>query len=363
MKKTILFILIIWSTCTTSMAQEGFRIIGKLGGSLEGPLYLISRGAEGAGKLGETMMTNGNFKFTGKVPEPTIAYIVTDKQQPIATLMLENREFTLTAGTDGIVVEGGEEQKMLNEFEALNKTLVREKFRVEQEAKAAYAQQNQMKLQNLSQQFEKTVRDIQTQQLELLRKYGESPVAAYVMASAMGQMNFEQLTENYNLLGEKAKASFFGKVISVQLALYKQVSVGSIAPDFKAATLNDDTLSLHAIKAKVKLIDFWASWCEPCRQEIPHLRKIYQKYREKGLEIVGFSLDNKKQEWAKAMKDEKMSWKNLSDLRGQASGIAALYCIKSIPHTLLLDENNQIIAKDLRGKNLQKKIEELLGGK
>ena len=138
---------------------------------------------------------------------------------------------------------------------------------------------------------------------------------------------------------------------------------GSVAPDFKGVTLNGDTLSLPGIKARVKLLDFWASWCEPCRRETPNVRKIYQKYHDKGLEIIGVSLDDKKQEWAKAMKNDKVTWPNVSDLKGKNSEIAARYFIRGIPHTILLDEDNRIVAKNLRGKALEKKIAELLGGK
>lgn len=114
------------------------------------------------------------------------------------------------------------------------------------------------------------------------------------------------------------------QLIAIQLAALKQVEPGSVAPDFKGVTLNGDTLSLHGIKARVKLLDFWASWCEPCRRETPNVRKIYQKYHDKGLEIIGVSLDDKKQEWAKAMKNDKVTWPNVSDLKGKNSEIAAV---------------------------------------
>lgn len=357
MKRLIIIISIILGWGLNSHAQEGFKITGELGGTLGGNLLLVVNGPEGAVKLGETVMTNGNFEFTGRVEGMIPAYILTEEQQPIATLMLENLEYTLLAGDSGIEVQGGgESQTIWNEFEAINRHLLREKMKMEQEAKAAYAQQNQMKLQALEQQFGKVTDEAEAKQTRLFNTYKDSPVSAFMIATGMAQMNYTSLKTVYEMLGEPARNSMYGQMISRQLALFKQVEIGSVAPDFKGITLNGDAISLHGIKAKLKLVDFWASWCAPCRQEMPNVCKVYKKYKEAGLEIVGVSLDKKKENWAKAIKDDKMTWLNISD----QSGIAALYFVRGIPHTLLLDENNRIVAKDLRGKQLEKKIAELL---
>ena len=146
-----------------------------------------------------------------------------------------------------------------------------------------------------------------------------------------------------------------------QLDFLKQVEVGSIAPDFKAANLAGDTLSLHGAKGKLKLVDFWASWCGPCRAEMPNLRKLYKKYHGKGLEIFAVSLDDKRANWEQASRDEQIKWLNVSDLSGWRSPIAARYLVRAIPATFLLDGENRIIAKDLRGKELEKKVMEVLG--
>jgi len=360
MKKFILSVLMLLSLLTTSIAQEGFKITGQLGGTLGGNLFLITKGEQGTVELEKTVMTNGNFEFTGRVSGLTLAYIKTAENKTIATLMLENINFTLITGEYGIIVKGGKAQKVLNEFNAINKKISREKFRMEQEARAAYTQQNQMKMQSIQQQFQKMMEEVQFKQDELMTIHKDSPVAAFMIASTMQHMNLDILSESFDSLGENAKKSSFGKAIQSRLKQLRKVAIGSIAPDFKATTVNSDTLSLYGIKAKVKLLDFWASWCQPCRQEVSNLRKIYQKYHEKGLEIIGFSLDTKKQDWIKAIQDDNMGWKNISDLKGQASYIANLYCIKSIPHILLLDENNRIVYKNLRGKKLQKKIKEML---
>jgi len=342
-----------------SMAQEGFKITGRLGETVAGNLVLVCMQPQGAVKLGETMMENGNFEFTGQVNVIELAYILTAEQQLVATLMLENLEYTIVAGESGIEVQGGgESQQVLNRYNAINQIVMREKMKMEMEARDAYAEQNQMKLQALQQQFQKVMDETGKKQAELFKIYKDSPVTAFVIASGMNQMDYASLKSLFEGLGEPARQSSYGQMITQQLAALEQVEPGAVAPDFNGTTLNGDTFSLHGIKAKVKLVDFWASWCAPCRQEMPNVVKIYKKYCESGLEIIGVSLDEKKPDWEKALDDEKMTWPNIMD---EQKEIAARYFVRGIPHTILLDENNHIIAKDLRGKALEKKIAELLG--
>ncbi len=359
MKLLNLFIIML-SLLGNIRAQESFKITGHLGGTLGGNLVLAASGPGGLVKLGEAVMVNGEFEFAGTVEGIIPAYILAgEQQQPIATLMLENTGYTLVAGEAGIEVQGGgESQQIWGKFDAINQRILREKMKMEQEARAAYAQQNQMKLQALQQQFEKVAAEAEAQQLELFKTYKDSFVSAYVIAAGMGQMNYTSLKALHDMLGEPAQNSPYGQMIVRQLDVFKQVEPGSIAPDFSGTTAEGQAVSLHGIKAKVKLVDFWASWCAPCRQEMSNVCKIYKKYRDAGLEIIGVSLDSKPQDWVKAMQDEKMTWSNIMD---QKQEISSRYLVRGIPHTILLDENNRIIAKDLRGKALEKKIAELLG--
>lgn len=354
----VFFILWLVLSGTLATAQDMFKITGRLGGSLSGNLMLVINGPQGAVKLADAMMIDGNFEFTGKVDAMTPAYILTDQQQPIATLMLENTEYALLAGQNGIEVEGGgEAQKILNRYNAVNQMIMREKMKMELEAKQAYAQQNQMKLQALQQQFQKVMEEAGKQQAALFETYKDSPVTAFVIASGMQQMDYTSLKTVYDNLGENAKNCLHGQVIARQIKQFKRVEVGAVPVDFMGLTAEGDTVSLYGVQAKLKLVDFWASWCAPCRAELPNVKKIYKKYRELGLEIIGVSIDQKPADWMKALEEEKLPWPNIIDPEGK---IANHYFVRAIPYTLLLDENNKIIAKNLRGKELEKKIAELL---
>ena len=144
----------------------------------------------------------------------------------------------------------------------------------------------------------------------------------------------------------------------------KKASVGSKAPDFSAPTPTGEMMSLKEALGKYTIIDFWASWCKPCRVENPNVVKVYNKYHEKGLNIISVSLDKdtQKDKWIQAIADDKMDWYHVSNLKFWQDPIAQQYNIRSIPATFLLDENGGIIDKDLRGAALEAKIATLLGG-
>ena len=146
------------------------------------------------------------------------------------------------------------------------------------------------------------------------------------------------------------------------LSKLRAIEVGYMAPDF---TLPDSTekkkYTLSALRGKYVLLDFWASWCGPCKAEIPYLKKAYTNFHHKGFEIMSVSLDDKKDKWTSALKQFQMPWIQVSDIKGFSSIVNDLYHVPSIPKTLLLDKTGKIIATDLRGDALNKKLEELLG--
>ncbi|MDL2215390.1 TlpA family protein disulfide reductase, partial [Dysgonomonas sp. OttesenSCG-928-M03] len=133
------------------------------------------------------------------------------------------------------------------------------------------------------------------------------------------------------------------------------INVSGLTPDGKNISLSD-----YIGKNKVVLIDFWASWCGPCRQEMPNVVDAYNKFKSKGFEIVGISLDETKGDWEKGIKDLKITWPQMSDLKGWKSELSGAYHVSSIPFTLLVDENGKVIAENLRGKELHNKLQELL---
>ena len=273
-------------------------------------------------------------------------------------IMLENANITVNAGQAGLNVTGSEGQKIYDQFMAINATAQQEAMKLQQEYQAANG--DQAKMQAVQEAYAKLMTDAQAKETELIKANPDSYVSTFVIVSGMGQMEYEQLKEKYALLGEKAKATAHGKAIAAQIAKLESTAIGQIAPNFTVTTPEGESISLYDIKGKVKLIDFWASWCGPCRGENPHVVEIYKEYHPKGLEILGVSLDNNQEAWVKAIEDDGLTWNHVSDLKGWENAAAQLYGVNSIPHLLVLDENNQIVARNLHGQELKDKIAEML---
>ncbi len=148
--------------------------------------------------------------------------------------------------------------------------------------------------------------------------------------------------------------------MEAQMQEKSHVAVGKVAPDIALPTPEGGTLKISDLRGKYVLLDFWASWCRPCRAENPKVVQLYAQYKPKGLEILGISLDKDDKAWKKAIADDNLTWKHISDLKFWQSEASQLYKVQSIPATFLLDKEGKIIAKDLRGKALRNKISELL---
>ncbi len=139
-----------------------------------------------------------------------------------------------------------------------------------------------------------------------------------------------------------------------------QVKVDQMAPEISLPGVNDNALNLSSLKGKVVLIDFWASWCGPCRAAIPTVNKLYNKYKSKGFEIFGVSIDSKKTDWVRAITNDKIKYTQVMDKDGWNSAVAEKYGVYAIPSTFLLDKTGKVVAVDLDGEELENKVKALL---
>ncbi len=159
-----------------------------------------------------------------------------------------------------------------------------------------------------------------------------------------------QLDSLYQLLDPSAKATYFGRQIQNTIEKTKLTSVGSPAPDFINNDVNGKPVSLSSFKGNYVLVDFWASWCGPCRRENPAVVKAYHRFHEKGFNIFGVSLDDTRSDWLAAIKKDGLDWTQVSDLKGWDADVVSLYGIKAIPMNFLLDKNGIIVAKGFTGR-------------
>lgn len=356
----LLFVLCATGLTVFAQAKKNFKVEVTVSDVKEGVLLIknLTR------PLPDTMVIkNGIARYDGFTPEPT-PFILLDeanKYQLFFAAPNDNIKITLNKKDMLVTFLGG----------AAAHEIFRELI-VAQEPMQVYGGKIQQELQNpkantdsLNRIMDGLNQNLKSNFYTFLKKHSSSEVTAFVVYSAINNdRNIKTAVADtmFAFLTGKAKTSFYGNELSKMLGKLRAIEVGYNAPDF---TLPDSTgvkkYSLSSLKGKYVLVDFWASWCGPCKQEIPYLKEAYNKYHNKGFEIMSISLDDKKIAWTNALKLYEMPWIHVSDIKGFNSIVNDLYHVPSIPKTLLLDKTGKIIATDLRGPALDEKLEKLLG--
>jgi len=170
----------------------------------------------------------------------------------------------------------------------------------------------------------------------------------------------EKTKDLYDQLSIENKNTNFGKEIARFVKLNKEPKIGEHFADFESENQNEESKRLSDVKGKVILLEFWASWCGPCRQENPNLVKTYEKFNPKGFEVFAVSLDESKESWLKAIEEDNLNWGHVSDLKGTHDTASLIYGINGIPDNFLIDEEGTIVGRNLRGDKLDEKLIELL---
>lgn len=196
---------------------------------------------------------------------------------------------------------------------------------------------------------------------DFLNQYGNCLAAPYfITMNLLKGIPIEETEAFYNRMGEKARNSPKGIELKESIAKMKALAPGTKAPEFTLPTVSGEELSLKSLQGHIVILDFWASWCAPCIAEMPTVKEIYAKYKDKGLKVVGISMDNSKTAWIKSIDKVQIPWAHVSSLKGMKKcPIAQLYQVYAIPKLYIIDQEGKIIAKDLREEELKKKIDEL----
>lgn len=196
---------------------------------------------------------------------------------------------------------------------------------------------------------------------QYLRLYNDSDVAPFfVEMNMLRAMSLDQISGFYARLTDRVKQTEKGREIGERIAQLVKLAPGSLAPEFELPMPDGKTLALKDLRGHIVLLDFWASWCGPCMDEMPNVKAIYEKYRDRGLVVVGVSMDNSRSNWEGAIRRAGLSWHHVSSLKGmRRCPVAKLYQVVAIPKLYIIGEDGKIIANDLRGEELKNKIDEL----
>ena len=202
---------------------------------------------------------------------------------------------------------------------------------------------------------EKTVRTIDS----LVTNYPDCHATALIINNfVIKDRDLEEVEKMYEGLSPRIKNAYLGRKLKTSIDNVKKTSVGSVAPDFTLQAPDGKNISLSDYRGKIVLLDFWASWCGPCLREVPNVKKVYDKYHDKGFEILSVSLDDKKDNWVNAIKENGLNWEHVSSLKDWSCPVAQLYNVSGVPAMLLIDKEGKIIATQLRGEMLMEKVAE-----
>lgn len=366
-----LSVILLLSFCDGNKKNSSFQLKGTLSDSKAETLYLEKLGTSKQVIIDSVILDeNGNFEFTNYTPKIGFYRIKTNDKN-FAMLVLDSADKVTITGSvkdlgNTFKVEGSSETTIFIEYNNLskNRDIKLDSLNKEFQLLMETNKMDSIRMDSLSAIFEAPYNYIINQSNILMVDKISKNTNMYSSIMAIQALDPDKYSDLYKSLDAGLSKKFpndknvimFHEVVERMLS----TNVGQFAPEISLPSPDGKEIALSSLKGKLVLIDFWASWCGPCRKEMPNVIKIYSKFKNKGFEIYGVSLDQDKEKWMEAITKDGINWPQVSDLKYWDNVAARIYNVQGIPYTVLIDKDGKIIAKNLRGQELEKKIAEVL---